>query len=183
MEDTQEWLEQVRQKLKLKRQVLFDRDCPPARGVILRLQSASRRQATEWALRCAESVAERLNELRPLAGAPASDAIVAARLWARGDIKMPEAKRYILDCHDAAKGESLAEARALYHAVGQACSTVHTVRHAPGLCIYELTAIVLRYGADDCAEHIAEKVEMYERVLDKVIKSDLDEMKWAKFLK
>ena len=43
----------------------------------------------------------------------------AARAWAAGDIKMPLARRKILDCHAVAKELANPEAIALCHAVGQ----------------------------------------------------------------
>ena len=47
------------------------------------------------------------------------------------------------------------------HAVGQACSVVHTVGHALGYPVYELTAIVLEYGLEDCRGAVEQRVAHY----------------------
>ena len=49
------------------------------------------------------------------------------------------------------------------HAVGQACSVVHTAGHALGYPMYALTAMVLEHGLDDCREPIEERVMYYEQ--------------------
>lgn len=69
--------------------------------------------------------------------------------WARGKIKMPTAKQGILDSHAVAKEIDDSEYAALCHAIGHAGATVHVETHALGLPIYELTAIVLKYGKDN----------------------------------
>lgn len=63
---------------------------------------------------------------------------------------MPIAQRKILDCHGFAKEIDNKEDIATVHAVGQACSVVHTAGHAMGYPIYDLTSFVHRYGIDDC---------------------------------
>ena len=61
---------------------------------------------------------------------------------------MRYAQRKILDCHAFAKEAGCKEDVALCHAVGQACSVVHTAGHAIGYPAYDLTAIIHRYGID-----------------------------------
>lgn len=52
------------------------------------------------------------------------------------------------------------------HAVGQACSVVHTVGHAIGYPLYDLTALVRRHGIDDCAAVVeARKSDYVERLI------------------
>ena len=78
---------------------------------------------------------------------------------------MPIAKRAILDCHAMAKELTNPADIARCHAVGQACSVVHTAGHALGYPMYELTAIVLELGLDDCREPIEHRVRYYEQRL------------------
>ena len=70
------------------------------------------------------------------------------------------------------------------HAVGQACSVVHTVGHALGYPMYALTAIVLGLGLDDCREPIEQRVMYYEQRLRYWMEYEKTcQQKWAGFLK
>ena len=94
---------------------------------------------------------------------------------------MPEAKRAILNCHAVAKELTNKEDIALCHAIGQACGVVHTVGHAIGLPIYELTAIVYKYGIDNCKDKLINRKKEY---IDKIYyyqEHYKEYKKWAKF--
>lgn len=163
---------------------MFERDDKELAGLYAALSAADRATVVFWALAAAVRPAERLEELCPALSGRAHAAISAATAWAAGEIKMREARTFILDCHAAAKVTADREAQALFHAVGQACSTVHTARHAPGLYMYELTAYVLRYGADNCADAVARRIEEYARLLEgAALKAKDDTCKRAEFLK
>ena len=108
-------------------------------------------------------------------------ALDKTKLWAQGEIKMPEAKRAILNCHAVAKELTNKEDIALCHAIGQACGVVHTVGHAIGLPIYELTAIVYKYGIDNCKDKLINRKNEY---IDKIYyyqEHYKEYQKWAKF--
>ena len=91
-------------------------------------------------------------------------------------------KRQILACHAAAKQVTGREDAALCHAVGQACSVVHTAGHALGFPIYELTAIVYRHGLERCAGAVeARRQEYITRLFYWSERCDAGE--WAKFLR
>ncbi len=90
-----------------------------------------------WSLDCAQSILPVFtcrypHEPRPL------QALDAARAWARGEIKMPVAKKAAHATHNVAteiaqqSPAACAAARALGHVVG----TVHTGAHAIGVAIY-----------------------------------------------
>lgn len=49
----------------------------------------------------------------------------------------------------------------LCRAIGHAGATVHVESHALGLPIYELTAIVLKYGKDNFATPVSKKINYY----------------------
>lgn len=55
---------------------------------------------------------------------------------------------------------------AVCHAVGQACSVVHTAGHALGYPIYDLTSIVYRTGIEDCTEAVEARSRGY---IDKLL--------------
>jgi hypothetical protein len=50
---------------------------------------------------------------------------------------------------------------ALCHAISHAEATVHVETHALGLPIYELTAILLKYGKDNFSKPVSEKINHY----------------------
>ena len=177
-----EWIEAVKDRIKRKRSVLFDVDREPLCAVYAALAGKDRKTVILWALALAENCAERLAELGERDADSDFATILAARMWAAGDIKMPEARRAILYCHAAAKTAGSREAAALFHAVGQACSSVHTPRHAPGLCVYELTAYVLRYGADGCREAVEGRADEYLKLLGELSSRKNEGGRWAKFL-
>ena len=79
---------------------------------------------------------------------------------------MPAAKKAILDCHAAAKEIASGADAARCHAVGQACSTVHTTGHAAGFPVYDLTALIRENGPENWDEIIRERMNYYiERLL------------------
>lgn len=117
------------------------------------------------------------DDLRP------ADALAATRLWATGKVKMPVAKQAILRCHGMAKEITSPADIALCHAIGQACGTVHTVGHALGFPIYELTAIVRRLGVENCGNAVEERCRYYvQRLAYWQEREPSVTGEWAKFL-
>ena len=97
---------------------------------------------------------------------------------------MPIAKRAILNCHAMAKELESPANIARCHAVGQACSVVHTVGHALGYPMYELTAIVLELGLDSCRDTVEQRVMYYEQRLRYWMEHEKTcQVNWAGFLK
>jgi len=85
-------------------------------------------------------------------------ALIAARKWLAGEIKLPEAKGVILnECHAAAReAEAHPAAQAAARACGQAASVIHAPTHSLGLYFYGAAA-----GAYDQLG-IEESPEAYE---------------------
>lgn len=159
------WHDEVAVKLKKKNQILFPKDCAFLQELSAMLQHASHRVVTLWALDLAGESAERLGEKYPHESRPA-EAVLAARDWAAGRIKMRTAQRKILDCHELAKELECKEDIAICHAIGQACSVVHTAGHAMGYPMYDLTSIVHQYGFDGCIDAVELRKQAY---LDKLL--------------
>jgi len=151
------WLAEVKTKIRRKNQILFFKECLLLRDLRKLIEQTNRRALILWALELAEETALQLAEKYPEDFRP-REAIAAARAWAAGEIKMPIAKRVILNCHAMAKELTDPADIARCHAVGQACSVVHTVGHALGYPMYELSAIVLELGLDDCREAVEQRV-------------------------
>lgn len=156
-----DWLEEVKEKQKRKNKILFSKNSILFGGLNTLIQTKERFEVVLWALGLAEEAAAELERLYPEDTRPRT-AVYMAREWAAGRIKMRAAQRAILDCHAGARETDNAVGAALYHAAAQACSTVHTTGHALGLPIYELTAVVLRLGADSCREAVEIRVKEYE---------------------
>ncbi len=177
-----DWLEEVQQKAKRKNQILFSKDCPLFDQLNLLLEQQNHRAVVLWALELAEEAVICLKERYPDDFRP-EDALNVTRLWAAGKVKMPVAKKEILRCHGMAKELSSPEDIALCHAIGQACGTVHTVGHALGFPIYELTAIVRRMGLENCRNAVEERCRYYvQRLVYWQQQEPSVTQEWAKFL-
>ena len=177
------WLAEVREKAKRHNQILFVKDSFLLDNLRHLTDLANRRALILWALELAEETARELAEKHPKNHRPL-DAIAASRAWAAGEIKMPRAKRAILNCHTMAKELTAPADIAQCHAVGQACSVVHTVGHALGYPMYELTAIVLEQGLDNCRDTVEQRVMYYEQRLRYWMEFEKTcQQNWAGFLK
>ena len=158
------WLAEVKAKAKRKNQILFSKDCLLLDELRQLIVHANRRALILWVLELAEETTRELAEKYPEDFRP-KEAVEAAASWAKGQIKMPIAKQAILNCHTMAKDLENPADIARCHAVGQACSVVHTVGHALGYPMYDLTAIVLELGLDDCRDAVEHRVRDYEQRL------------------
>lgn len=176
------WLAEVSAKAKRHNQILFSKDSLLVDNLRHLIDQANRRALILWALELAEEtvllLAERYPEdLRP------REAIAASRAWAAGEIKMPFAKRAILNCHAMAKELTDPADIARCHAVGQACSVVHTAGHALGYPMYELTAIVLNLGLENCRDTVEQRALHYEQRLRYWMEYEKTcQQNWAGFL-
>ena len=177
------WLAEVRAKAKRHNQILFSKESLLLDNLRHLIDQANRRALTLWALELAEDTVLQLAERYPEDLRP-EEAIAASRAWAAGEIKIPFAKRAILNCHAMAKELTAPADIARCHAVGQACSVVHTAGHALGYPLYELTAIVLELGLDGCRDSVEQRVMYYEQRLRYWMEFEKTCQKnWAGFLK
>ena len=177
------WLAEVKAKAKRKNQILFSKDSLLLDELCQLIEQSNRRVLVLWALELAEETAQKLEEKYPEDHRP-REAIGASRAWTAGEIKMPIAKRAILNCHAMAKELGSSADIARCHAVGQACSVVHTVGHALGYPIYDLTAIVLELGLDNCRDAVEHRVRYYEQRLHYWAEHEKSCCpNWASFLK
>jgi hypothetical protein len=78
------------------------------------------------------------------------EAVCAAKDWLDGKMKLPEAKKYILTCHESAReAENNPAAQAAARAIGQAASSIHTATHALGIAFYGAMAVAYDKIADE----------------------------------
>ena len=177
------WLAEVRAKANRHNQILFSKESLLLDNLGHLIDQANRRVLILWALELGGETVLQLTKRYPEDLRP-REAIAAARAWAAGEIKMPIAKRAILNCHAMAKELTDPADIARCHAVGQACSVVHTAGHALGYPMYELTAIVLEHGLDDCRDPIEQRVMYYEQRLRYWMEYEKTcQQNWAGFLK
>ena len=177
------WFVEVKAKAKRKNQILFSKDSLLLTDLCQLIAQANRRALILWALELAEETARELAEKYPEDPRP-REAIAASRAWVSGEIKMPIAKQAILNCHAMAKKLENPADIARCHAVGQACSVVHTAGHALGYPMYELTAIVLELGLDGCRDAVEHRVRYYEQRLHYWAEHEKSYCQdWASFLR
>ena len=177
------WLAEVSAKAKRHNQILFAKDSFLLDNLRHLIDQANRRALILWALELAEETALELAEKYPEDPRP-REAIAASRAWASGEIKMPIAKQAILSCHAMAKELTAPADIARCHAVGQACSVVHTAGHSLGYPMYELTSIVLELGLEACRDPIEQRVMYYEQRLRYWMEYEKTcQQNWAGFLK
>jgi len=177
------WLAEVRAKAKRHNQILFSKESFLLNNLRHLIEQANRRALTLWALELAEETVLQLTEKYPEDLRP-GEVIAESRAWAAGEIKMPIAKRAILNCHAMAKELTDPADIARCHAVGQACSVIHTVGHALGYPMYELTAIVLEQGLDNYRDAVEHRVMYYEQRLRYWMEFEKTcQQNWAGFLK
>jgi hypothetical protein len=177
------WLAEVQAKVKRRNQILFAAESPLLADLHRLIAGANRRALILWALELAEETVLVLEVRYPDDHRPRK-AVEAARAWAAGEIKMPLARRAILACHAMAKELVEPADIAWCHAVGQACSTVHTEGHALGYPIYELTALAREQGLEDCREAVEARVQDYgQRLTEWRERESASSRKWADFLR
>ena len=172
----------VEVKLKKRNKILFSRDSQCLQELMELIQLQNHRTLVMWALDCAKLPLVQFETKYP----DEHRLRICLELcedWAKGKIKMPKAKRAILDSHAVAKEINDAEYIALCHAIGHAGATVHVETHALGLPIYELTALVLKYGKDNFSKPVSEKIAYYNaRLLYWQENIDKFRLDWADFL-
>lgn len=177
-----DWREEVREKQKRGNQILFGKDSPFLQDLKMLLDGQSHITLVLWALDLAEESVKILKAKYPEEARP-EEALLAARDWAAGNVKMPFAQRKILDCHAFARELTDKGDISLCHAIGQACAVVHTAGHAMGYPMYDLTAVVYRHGLDGCAEFVeARKQEYITRLFYWMEQEKDEERTWAAFL-
>lgn len=172
--------EEITLKLKRKNQILISKDSSILLELNALLAVSSPKTNIYWALRESERIGKRLDEHfhDPLFMA-LSD---ATWRWAKGERKMFEVKPLILAVHSYARETDDVVMQALCHAMGQGCSTVHTIKHAPGLVMYEMTALVKENGIEDLSYLYATKEYYIERLMDAHNCVRSVKMPWAKFI-
>ena len=176
------WTNEVEEKQKRKNKVLFGQNNVLFQDLNTLIEQQNHRTMALWAFTFADEIATTLQTRYPEDTRP-QGAVRICKEWAKGHVKMPEAKRAILQVHAMAKEISSLEDIALCHAVGQACGVVHTAGHAMGLPVYELTALVRKYGLPEATPYVEKRnVQYIEKLLYWQTHYDDERREWASFL-
>lgn len=124
------------------RKMLTDWDATNIHPLVKLVETQSKSTLAHWAVDYAEGIILPLwskhypDDLRP------QNALNSARDWLDGKIKLPEAKKQILECHAAAReAEGNPVAQTAARAIGQCASTIHSARHCIGLPLYGALAV------------------------------------------
>lgn len=124
------------------RKMLRDWEAPYIQALMKIIETQSKVTLANWVVDYAERIILPLwikyypEDLRP------QNALNAAREWLKGEIKLPQAKAIILECHAAAREADLNPvAQAAARAIGQCSSTIHSARHCIGLALYGAIAV------------------------------------------
>lgn len=169
-------------RIKKGRKILFHPNDECFTDLYELMQTQSHKTLILWALELAEESVKELNKKYINDNRPAN-ALNLSRQWAAGEVKMPVAKKAILECHAMAKELTDIADIALCHAIGQACSVVHTQRHAMGYPVYELTAIVRKNKIQIWEEVVRQRIGYYiERLLFWQKEAHRESGTWAKFI-
>lgn len=165
------------------RKILFSRESACIQPLRTLIEKQTHKALVLWVLDCTPRFLDIFekdfpNELRP------RELITIAKLWAKGEVKMPVAKKAIHAAHNAATdAEGFPAAQAAARAIGHAAATIHVETHALGIVFYGLTSLVYAEKPDDFDTFVAkecdwffEKLKYWEANYNKVDTS------WAPFL-
>lgn len=170
-------------KYHQKNKILFNENSDCLLPLQSKLQACNKRVIVLWALDCAKEALKDFNEGCPYEN-KAKITIDLCENWAYGAVKMKHAKQAILDLHAQAKKTDDIVYQSYCHAIAQACSCVHTTKHALGLPLYELSALVFKHGVLDFTVHVTDKIKFYDNQLDYWRKNELNEdRRWAMLMK
>ena len=123
-------------KSKLKK-MLTDLEAPAIQALLQLIETQSKATLANWAINYSEQVLMPIWEKNFPGDNRPKKALAAGRQWLSGTIKLPEAKKQILECHGAARDAvSKPSAQAAARAIGQSASTIHSARHCIGLALY-----------------------------------------------
>ncbi|MDD2592443.1 MAG: hypothetical protein PHP11_04170 [Erysipelotrichaceae bacterium] len=166
-----------------KRKLVFDHNSLELADLKELISKQSHRVLIAWAFDCAFIFVNMVKNRYP----DESRLVVAydkAQRWAAGQIKMPEAKKAILNAHQIANEIDDEIYIALIRAVAQGLSTIHTPKHALGIVFYGLTA---QYHAAEIKERTKKIDDMinwfYESLLYWQDNTDKHYHQWADFIK
>ena len=165
------------------KRILFSRDSDCLQPLLTLIENQNHRTLVLWALEYADELASKFESKYPNETRP-REAVNACRAWARGEVKMPFAKKAIHAAHNAATeiADDIVYC-SIVRAIGQVVATVHVETHAIGGPIYALTALTYENGQDNAMVAVTKECDrLFERLLYWEKSIDTFQMPWAEFL-
>ena len=166
------------------RKILFSRESAYIQPLRSLIEKQTHKTLVLWALDCSPRFLDIFekdfpNEQRP------RELIVIAKQWAKGEVKMPVAKKAIHAAHNAATdAEGYPAAQAAARAIGHAAATIHVETHALGIVFYGLTALVYDEKPDDFDAFVTKECDWFlDRLKYWEANYDKVDMTWASFLR
>lgn len=141
------------------RKMLCNLEAPYTQSLMRLIETQSKITIANWCVTYAEEhILPIFEKAYPEDNRPRA-ALGAAHDWLESKIKLPAAKKLILDAHAAARdAESNPAAQAAARTCGHAAAVIHTPTHSLGLAFYGAAALAYdRVG-------INEKPEVYDRI-------------------
>lgn len=165
------------------RKILFNRESDCLQPLLTLIERQKHRTLVLWALEYAEALSGKFGAKYP-GETRLQEAVDVCEAWARGEVKMPVAKKAIHAAHNAATAvEDDIVYCAIARAVGQAVSTVHVETHAIGGPMYALTALAYESGPGSATDEIVRECDrLCERLSYWEMNTDAIRRPWAAFL-
>lgn len=138
-----------------RKKMLSDMNAPYIQSLMRLIETQSKTTLARWAIDYAQEYHLPLFEKHIKKSDLPEDtrpyqALMAVQAWLDGQIKLPEAKKAILRCHESARAyEDYAAIQAAARAIGQCASTIHSARHCIGLALYGALALAYDQLGDD----------------------------------
>jgi hypothetical protein len=133
------------------RKMLSDVNAPYLQSLMRLIETQSKITLANWCIDYAEREMIPIYDKHCPGDNRHLNALNAAREWLRGNIKLPEVKKIILnECHAAARElDANPTAQAVARTCGQAAACVHTPTHSLGLALYGALAVAYdKLGVD-----------------------------------
>jgi len=124
------------------RKMLTDYQAPYIMSILRLIETQSKTTIANWCIDYAEAnILPIYKKHCPVDQRP-SLSIIAAREWLDDQIKLPQAKAAILECHASAReAEGNPTAQAAARTIGQCAATIHVPTHSAGLMFYGALAV------------------------------------------
>ncbi|QSX08793.1 hypothetical protein J0B03_01495 [Alkalibacter rhizosphaerae] len=124
------------------RKTLNDLKAPYIKDLMKQIETQSKDTLILWAVQYSKIVMLPIwLKYRPEDERP-QNALDSALKWKDKIIKLPEAKKAILSCHQAAReSEEIPMAQGVARAMAHSASTIHSARHCIGLALYGALAV------------------------------------------
>ncbi len=149
---------------KKTRKMLGAADSPCILSLMALIQTQSKKTIANWCMDYAETHILPIYEKHRPGDERPRHALMAARDWLQGHVKLPFVKNIILnEAHAAAReNEDYPVAQAAARAVGQAASSIHTPTHSLGVAFYGAAAIAYDRAG------VGASPETYDRIASEV---------------